>query len=277
MKQSIFSCIAILTVVGSSLFLYPDNKEIATANPKKIVSLSPSITLLLIDLGLSDKICGVTSYDPLAREKKIIGTLTKPNIEEIFLLQPDMIVASEEDASVQRTELLGNIFPNVVILPRSGNFQELNKNFIQLGKKFNLNNTTSLSDKYLAEYNHAKKKKLGLKAVILLSIEPLIAVGHNCYLDSLIIDAGCINPLPPKTKAYPIISIEELALYNTDFIITTNVSDKEILSQKLSSLGRLTVNSNKIYYIPPEVICYYTPENYLASLKLLNEIIEGKK
>ncbi|MFY8010253.1 MAG: helical backbone metal receptor, partial [Flavobacterium sp.] len=62
--------------------------------PKRIVSLVPSLTELLYDLGLEDNIVGITKFcvHPFhfKSTKKIIGGTKNVHVEKIRLLQPDI-------------------------------------------------------------------------------------------------------------------------------------------------------------------------------------------
>jgi len=65
--------------------------------PERIVSISPACTEILFALGLGDKVVGVTEYcdypeEALAKPK--IGTFTKPNLEAILSLEPDLVLAT---------------------------------------------------------------------------------------------------------------------------------------------------------------------------------------
>ncbi len=83
--------------------------------PKRIVSLVPSQTELLFDLGLEDKLVGITKFcvHPyhLKSTKKIIGGTKKVHIEKIRLLQPDIIIANKEENTQEIVESLKDIAP----------------------------------------------------------------------------------------------------------------------------------------------------------------------
>jgi iron complex transport system substrate-binding protein len=64
--------------------------------PQRIVSLAPSITEVLFDLGLGPRIVGDTRYcdtPPEALAKPKIGGLLDPDLEKIRALNPDLIIA----------------------------------------------------------------------------------------------------------------------------------------------------------------------------------------
>src|SRR5215475_11065046 len=81
------------------------------AQPKRIVSASPSITETLFALGLGDRVIGVTQYCHYPQEattRAKVGSYLRPNVEVIAGLRPDLvIVQTEADAAAGQIERLG--------------------------------------------------------------------------------------------------------------------------------------------------------------------------
>jgi len=73
------------------------------ASPRRVVSLVPSITESLFDLGIGSKVVGITDYcvfpadevAPLPR----LGGPKDPRIGDVLALQPDLIIANREENS----------------------------------------------------------------------------------------------------------------------------------------------------------------------------------
>lgn len=79
-------------------------------NPQRIVSLVPSITELLFDLGLGDRVVGVTRFcvhptDARKRAKNIGGT-KDPKRDRIAALKPDLIIGNKEENRAEDIEAL---------------------------------------------------------------------------------------------------------------------------------------------------------------------------
>lgn len=82
--------------------------------PTRVVSLVPSVTESLFDLGLGNRLVGVTDYcihpasgvAGLAR----IGGPKNPNVDRIVALKPDMVIANREE----------NLEPDVIALEAAG-------------------------------------------------------------------------------------------------------------------------------------------------------------
>ena len=82
---------------------------------ERIVSTVPSQTELLFDLGLGDKIAGITKFCVLPKDKtseKIkVGGTKNLDLEKIKQLQPDLIIAGKEENTKEQIEELKKHFP----------------------------------------------------------------------------------------------------------------------------------------------------------------------
>ena len=86
----------------------------AYADYNRIVSLAPSATASLYELGIDAEIAGVTVYCSGGKTKKeIVGTLLEPDFEKIISLKPDLIIASKEGNSKAAVEKLMRLGLNV--------------------------------------------------------------------------------------------------------------------------------------------------------------------
>ena len=78
--------------------------------PRRLVSLVPSLTESIFDLGLGEHLCAVTDYCVHPQEftaalEKVGGPKT-PAVERIILLQPALVLANQEENSRQAVEAL---------------------------------------------------------------------------------------------------------------------------------------------------------------------------
>ncbi|MGE5221583.1 MAG: helical backbone metal receptor [Omnitrophica WOR_2 bacterium] len=78
--------------------------------PRRVVSLVPSMTESLFDLGFGDSVVGVTDYCiyPENAVKKLpkVGGPKNPRLDEILSLKPDLILANQEENNRQVVEAL---------------------------------------------------------------------------------------------------------------------------------------------------------------------------
>jgi len=83
--------------------------------PKRIVSIVPSQTELLFDLGLSEEIVGITKFcihpnEQFKQKTKVGGTKTL-DFQKIAALQPDLIIGNKEENTRNEIEQLMQQYP----------------------------------------------------------------------------------------------------------------------------------------------------------------------
>ena len=83
--------------------------------PQRIISLVPSQTELLFDLGITDEVIGITKFCVHPAEwfhtKTRIGGTKQLNIELINQIQPDLIIANKEENVKEQVEELERYLP----------------------------------------------------------------------------------------------------------------------------------------------------------------------
>ncbi|MGM0479000.1 MAG: ABC transporter substrate-binding protein [Bacteroidota bacterium] len=83
--------------------------------PERIVSLVPSQTELLYDLGLHDEVVGITKFcihpDEWFRSKKRVGGTKDVKIDEVRALEPDLIIGNKEENTKRDIAALESIAP----------------------------------------------------------------------------------------------------------------------------------------------------------------------
>ncbi len=75
--------------------------------PRRIISLIPATTEMLFDIGVSDRIVGVGTFDrfpPEVSKYPRVGGLLDPNVERILSLKPDLVIVYET-----QTTLIGQL------------------------------------------------------------------------------------------------------------------------------------------------------------------------
>lgn len=92
-------------------------------SPRRVVSLVPSWTGSLHDLDLDDVLVGKTDFCPgTKQEVHVIGGPKNPRIEEIILLQPDLVIANqEENGKIAVEELCRAGLPVWLTFPKTVN------------------------------------------------------------------------------------------------------------------------------------------------------------
>lgn len=105
-----------------------------TSTPKKIVSLSPTITEIFLELGHVSLLSGITSdynYPNGLSEIESVGNTGNPSIEKIINIKPDLVISNNE-LSLTDMNLLSEKKIPILILPMSKNLQEMQNMYINI-------------------------------------------------------------------------------------------------------------------------------------------------
>ncbi|KQS93154.1 helical backbone metal receptor [Chryseobacterium sp. Leaf394] len=179
----------------------------------KVVSLVPSITEALFDLGLTEnEIVGRTKFCIHPREKvknvEIIGGTKNLNLEKIKSLQPDIILANKEENVKEQVEDLMKDFKVMVT-----NVENIEDNYYLLKTLGNLFNKEEKAQQYnLKIYDVLQNSKINspVKAAYLIWKNPYMTVGSDTFIDKVLQEIGFKNLFEDR-KRYPEIQVEDLA------------------------------------------------------------------
>jgi iron complex transport system substrate-binding protein len=272
MKISLFKILFIIFAVQP--FVWGAN------SPKRIVSLAPSITYSLYALGLENQLIGITQFCPKGKTKKeIVGTMSKPNIEKIIALNPDIVIMTKEGNSLATFGKLKRLGINCVVTENDDSFLKICSNFIYLAKHLG---KTKSAEEIVA---HSKEKlnkieekiKNANKARIFweLGANPLFTSGGKSFINDYSVFAGAKNIFSDFNKRYSRISLEEVLKRNPEIIIIFNMGDmtnqEKYRWEKYQHLS--AVKNNRVYLIETEEILIPTPENFASSAKKIAELI----
>lgn len=223
-------------------------------NPKTIVSTAPSITETLFELGLGERVVGVSRFCKFPEEIKTrniknVGGLFDQNRETVLALNPDAVCVLREDND-RNDFYLKSGFKVILVNQSNVNVNELLESFVQIGEHFDeitLAKSKSLCDLQklrLAEIEKEMHKKEPLRVLLCIDrdrtgtgLKSIYAAGGNrLYNDALRI-VGAVNVLADSTFSAPQISVESILRANPDVIIDISQSTQSADKSKTDSIA----------------------------------------
>ena len=197
---------------------YPKNfidqlfRQIVLAKlPQRIISLVPSQTELLFDLGLADKIVGVTKFcvhpAKLVKEKVKIGGTKNFNFEIIRDLKPDLIIGNKEENYLEGIQALAQNYPvwmsDIFTLPDALKMIE------NIGQ---LTETTEAAGRIIQNISRGFASLAAtepIPAAYFIWKNPFMSVGQQTFIHQMLAVAGFYNVFGSLNR-YPIISPDDL-------------------------------------------------------------------
>ncbi len=179
----------------------------------KVVSLVPSITEALFDLGLTEnEVVGRTKYCIHPEEKvkniSVIGGTKNINIDKIKALQPDLILANKEENIKEQVEALMDDFKVIVT-----NVETIEDNYYllkNLGKIFSKEEKAQLFNLKIYEVLNQATNNPVIKVAYLIWKNPYMTIGSDTFIHKILAEIGFENIFKDKTR-YPEIQMEDLA------------------------------------------------------------------
>jgi ABC-type Fe3+-hydroxamate transport system substrate-binding protein len=194
--------------------------------PKRIISLVPSQTELLVDLGLEKFIVGVTKFCVHPKEIRenvaLVGGTKKIHLEKIKALQPDIIICNKEENTKEIVDQLMNVAPVWVsdIYNIEDNFEMIHL----LGKLFDVSKE---ADTLISRISSEKKDfeaflktKPQYKVAYLIWNNPYMMAGNQTFINSLLALNHFKNIADKSESRYPEVSIHDLK--NADKILLSS-------------------------------------------------------
>lgn len=235
----------------------------------KVISLVPSITEALFDLGLTEnEVIGRTKFCVHPAEKvkniEIIGGTKNLNTDKIKSLQPDLIIANKEENVKEQVEELMKDFKVIV-----NNTETIEDNYYllkNLGLIFNKEEKAQVFNLKIYEIFNQVQLKSKVKAAYLIWKNPYMTVGSDTFIHHVLSEIGFENIFKNKTR-YPEIEIADLN--EADVIMLSSepfpFKEKHILELKE------TYPDKKIIIVDGEAFSWYGThiakcENYFKNL-----------
>lgn len=181
--------------------------------PQRIVSLVPSQTELLFDLGLGSKVVGVTKFcihPAQAREKAaIVGGTKNFSDEKITALRPDLIIGNKEENYETGIEQLAAKYP--VWLSDIGNLPEALDMIRRVGFVAGAkDNAEALATDIAASFTTLPVRATREKAAYFIWRKPYMVAASGTFIDDLLHRAGFDNAFAAQSR-YPEVTAEQLA------------------------------------------------------------------
>lgn len=209
--------------------------------PKRIISLVPSQTELLVDLGLEDSIVGITKFcvhpKHLRKQKTIVGGTKNIKLKKIQDLQPDIILCNKEENSKEIIESLLDIAPIHIsdIYNLEDNFElfEMYGELFQVKEKaIELTLEIKNQRKIFKDFIHGKPK---IKASYFIWKNPWMVAASNTFINTMLNEAGFINAFESETR-YPNIDLNHNANQESEVLLLSSepfpFKEKQVLELK---------------------------------------------
>ena len=245
--------------------------------PKRIISLVPSQTELLFDLGLGERVIGITKFcihpNEWFRNKVRIGGTKNLNLSLIEELQPDLIIGNKEENSKSDIEFLEKKFPVWM-----SDIVSLEDSLDAIKKIGAITNSQTKSERICLNILSKSEKfissnvKLSGTFLYLIWYNPIMVAGENTFINSMCKFLGinnCINQ-----NRYPEIKLTVLNNFHPTYVFLSS-EPFPFKEKHVKEIQNYFPNS-KILLVDGEFFSWYG-SRLLQSFKYFSELITALK
>lgn len=238
--------------------------------PQRIVSLAPNLTEILFDLGLGDRVAGVTRFcdwPPAAGKKPQVGGYTNPSLEAIVALRPDLVVMTDEGTPREIHDRLVRLGIPVYVF-RAKRLAQLPQALREIGPAVGAEaaaekRAAAIEDALRRFSSRAGARKGDIRtALFVIQPEPLMVAGPGTVIDDALSVLGVRNIAAGTNSPYPKLSVEEVFRRSPDVIFIgrgsmTSAGSKLLRRWKALPAvrnGRVHVVGETLYRLSPRLL-----------------------
>ena len=247
-------------------------RTIEIYSTQRVVSIVPSQSEFLIDIGLNERIVGVTKFcihpKDLIQKVGQVGGTKNLNIQKIKELKPDLIIGNKEENSKEDIEALSEFCP--VLLSDIYTFDDALNMMQSIGKLLGLEKeSNTLIQEILTEKEKFSKSQFGNSCLYFIWKNPNMIVGSENFIHSMLELIGFKNLGASIGKRYPVLDAEN-TVEDPDFIFLST-EPFPFKESDLECFRKLFPNS-KILLVDGEMFSWYGSRliksfNYFSNLQ----------
>lgn len=241
--------------------------------PQRIISLVPSQTELLFDLGLGDRVVGITKFcihpEEWRKTKTIIGGTKKFDFDVIRSLKPDLIIGNKEENYREGIEELQKHYP--VWMSDIVTLDDACQMILQVGELTGTAEKAVVLEKRIKIDFDSIVKLKPLNTLYLIWKSPWMAAAPGTFINEMISMSGLQNCLNDKIR-YPELTSDGIKKLNPELILLSS-EPYPFKEKDIDELQQLCPNA-KILLVDGEMFSWYGSRilkvvSYFKSLKQL--------
>lgn len=243
---------------------------------RRVVTLAPSLTELVVALGAGGALVGVTRYDELPEVKDVprVGGFVDPSVEAVIALRPDLLLVQPGPGNRRPVEKMAELGVPVLVLPLH-DLDEVGRAMREVGRVLGRPEKGEALARDLErtrqQIRARAKERRPRRVLVVYGFAPLVVAGPGSFADELLRDAGAVNAAERARTPYPAYSVESALRSRPDVVIDA-VRGYEGGGERLRALPGLrdarwvTVSSEDLLHPGPHIA---------RGLEALFELIHG--
>ncbi len=242
----------------------PSSEQTETLGPpppaqiRRIVTLAPSLTDLVLELGARERLVGVTRYDdaPEVQALTRVGGYADPSAETILRLRPDLVLCQPSPGNKGAVEQLARSGIPIQVF-RLESMADISSALSRMGRLLSIEGAAReavgrLESARQRARTAASKRVHRPRVALLFDVAPLVAAGPGSYVDEMLTDAGATNVVDRAPQPFPTLPNETLLARKPEKLLLAPMAIHGTSTDGVaSSLRTPTIELRSIGFVRP--------------------------
>ncbi|MEA2164609.1 MAG: hypothetical protein QOK37_2736 [Thermoanaerobaculia bacterium] len=183
-------------------------------SPRRVVSLVPSLTETLFDLGAGDDVVGITDFCIFPEDigKPRVGGTKNPRIDAIRALAPDLVYVNLEENLEHHAKAMEEFAPVFVTEPKT--VDDVAALIATLGA---IHHRHDRAQELIALLQNERTRVAEFTFAVPIWKKPWMWCGGDTYVSSLVESIGGTNVLRDQTR-YPSLDLDDVLALRPDVV-----------------------------------------------------------
>ena len=244
-------------------------------NELRIITLSPHLTEIVFALGKGDSIVAVSDYSDYPKQAssiKSVASYEGANIAEIVRLQATHILVwrgGNKDSDIEKiSQLNGSVYESNI-----SSVNALLDDIIGIGKFLNAQEEALIlveSMTMVVNSINSKHQHNNISAVYYLNTQPLLGLGNDKWLNSLLNLCGINNIYVDSPSAYPQLQMSHILRNQPELLVAASQAD----ISKVEAFWKpyQSVFKAKIVLANPDALHRFTPRAIIEMARVCDDV-----
>lgn len=240
--------------------------------PKRIVTLAPNVTEMVIALGGADRIAGTDDFSADAvpgRHFPHVGGL-QPNLEKIVALRPDLVIANAAGLQPNLGRALAAVHVPLLVVTNE-RLADIARSMTSIGNALGTDSAAAVSALNASLVRQRRTRAKPPRVMLAVWTDPLYVAGRNTFADDLFALCGATNAV--EVNAWPQYSLESFVANPPDLLLYPNHS---VTPEAVRAL-LLRAGTKNVVAVPVDENLFTRPGPRVGeAARMLNEIVDGR-
>ncbi len=249
-----------------------------TDPPRRVISFVPSITESLFDLGLGERVVGVTRFCTRPADKVAalprVGGQKDPDFNSVERLEPDLVIVNREENKPEHILEFSRRYRTWVTYPRS--LADAAALLDQLGRVFEVEERTAAYSQSIASAAARRRCTHGdsqWRTVYLIWRNPWMTINADTFIHDILHVHGMENLFGSWPDRYPVVTMDDMAAASPDLILLPD-EPYRFRQEHLKEFAGLQEDRRvDVLLVDGSYFCWYGTRTARASRYILDHVL----